>query len=133
MGDSTQRSLDMISFMSWVTGLPICLDVKRDDYRLKCPTPSHDRCPVLTFRRLPSRQVDGHWLFDGSRAGLVSIEREANGILFAEYLNLVSVVREGTTFHRFPTHPWTARELEHGSREPCQAEWIKSESDWCFV
>ncbi|CZR59572.1 uncharacterized protein PAC_09466 [Phialocephala subalpina] len=93
----------------------------------------HRRTNLALVIELPSQQVDDQHLFDGSRAGLVSIERDESGIIFAEFLNLVSVVREGTTFHKFPTHPWTAGELEHGSREPCQAEWMKSETDWCLM
>lgn len=89
--------------------------------------------PDLTTYRFSSRQEGDSHLFDGSRAALVSIEQEEDGILFAEYLNLVTVVREGTGHHKFPRHPWTTGELEHGSREPCQAEWMKSETDWCLI
>lgn len=56
---------------------------------------------ALVIELLP-RQVNDRHLFDGSRAGLVSIKRVENGILFAKYLNLVSVVREGQLSATFP-------------------------------
>jgi hypothetical protein len=70
---------------------------------------------------------------EGSRAALVSITRRSGSIIIAEYLRLVSVIQEGSFFHKYPNIPWTVGEIEHGSRAPSEAQWIDSEQEWCLT
>jgi len=88
---------------------------------------------LTRHRILPTENEDGTRVVDGSRAGIVSITSRTPDLITAEYLNLVSVIREGTSYHKYPSLPWTEGEVEHGERSPCQGEWIGEEIEWCIT
>jgi hypothetical protein len=81
----------------------------------------------------PMQDSDGHRSLDGSRAVLVSILKRADGKFFAEYLRLVSVIREGSSYHRFPNKPWSEFEVEEAARKPCEVRFIELAQEWCFI
>jgi hypothetical protein len=76
----------------------------------------------------PTQGHDRHWSFDGSRGALVSMLKHTNGTLFAKYIRLITVMREG----RERRIPWETTQIEEAARTPCQAEFFVIEQKWHF-
>jgi hypothetical protein len=96
----------------------------------------HKQHDLAIFIELRTAQgEDGRWsiVAQASRAALVSIVNRVNGVFFAKYLVLVSLIQEGSYYHRFPNPLWSEGEIEEGARTPCEAEWIQSNQEWCLV
>jgi hypothetical protein len=63
---------------------------------------------------------------------VVGLGKKEDGVVCGKYLRAVSLIQEGSSYHRFPFPPWTEGEIEEGNRKPCEAEWIGEEVEWCL-
>jgi hypothetical protein len=142
--------------------MPIFLDTNKYFIK-KCPVKSnpswngldlHKKAELAVIIEHRTVQEGGRWVIRGgaSRAALVEvikgevikvemikgevkkkvIKRE-DGVEYGRYLRMVSLIREGSSTHRFPNPAWTEGEIEEGNRTPCKAEWVAKEREWCLV
>jgi hypothetical protein len=113
----------------------------------------HKKADLAIFIEQPTVQEDKRWVIQGgaSRAALVEVMRgevmkvvmikgeakevikREDGVDYGRYLRMVSLIREGSSTHKFPNPAWTKGEIEEGNRTPCKAEWVAKEREWCLV
>jgi hypothetical protein len=91
---------------------------------------------ALMIEQPTAKEEDERWSIrasGASRAALVSIVDRRGGIFAAEYLALVSLVQEGSSYHRFPNPPWSAQEIDEAGGAPCKGDWIQTDQEWCLA
>jgi hypothetical protein len=71
--------------------------------------------------------------FEGSRAALVSISQRVEGTIIAEYLRVVTVVKEGSINHKLRRVPWSEAQIREAARIPYWAKFFDKEQDWFFL
>jgi hypothetical protein len=91
----------------------------------------HDLAIILEIE--PTQGHNRQWSFDGSRGALVSILEHGEGTLLAKYIRLITVIREGSEYHRLRHIPWLKSQIEEAARIPCQATFFDVEKNWDFV
>jgi uncharacterized protein (UPF0216 family) len=95
----------------------------------------HKKAELAIFIEIQTVQEGGTQVVRGgaSRAALVEVIKGEDGVVFGLYLRMVSLIREGSSNHKFPNPMWTKGEIEEGNRMPCKAEWVAKEVEWCLV
>ena len=91
----------------------------------------HDLAVILEIE--PPQLHGGQRSFEGSRAALVSISESLEGTIVAEYLRVVTVVKEDSPSHKLRRTPWLEAQIGEAARTPCQAKFFDAEQDWYFL
>ena len=72
-------------------------------------------------------------LRETARGALVAIVGREAGVIIAEYLVAVTVVRQGSVFEELPQPSWTAEGKVEKEAPPLEAELLPVEQEWQIV